>query len=336
MKDDARPVVKPGPTRYSAAVERAEQRAAAKRHCCNKYHCANDDSCGLSHDSSHRDKPQPSPVVYTFLEETKEPVKETRVDIKREGWTSGTDTPLPKACQLATCIHKEHQLSRDTTHDVPWKTLAELDKPECDCIPAGARVDLHEAAGTLRAELARICPEHGEKAEDSYRDAVRAELCLMSLTPHERKTVEELNRLSGISYSPTTCTDECDEHHTKGPGCLWHVVDTEGWCAPTACAVGICTNSDKHDPDCKGPGWGYVTPKIYGPVLDLPTISVKRGGIRRSRVRLSIKREGWREWYVLATVDASVAFIGPFKNRKKAESAQSTIRSITNALEGLQ
>lgn len=319
MKDDARPVVKPGPTRYSAAVERAEQRARKGCNLCPKESpvCPHDEDGNIRKGTCE--------------------VNATRVDIQREGWTSGTDAPLPKACQIATCGHKEHQLSRDTTHDVPWKTLTELDKPECDCIPVGARVDLHEAAGTLRAELARICPEHGEKAEDSYRDAVRAELCLMSLTPNERKTVEELNRLSGVKYSPTTCTDECDEHHTKGPGCLWHVIDPNhwsAWTAPSACAVGICTNSDKHEPGCKGPGWGYVTPRIYGPVLDLPTISVKRGGIRSSRVRLSIKREGWREWYVLATLDAGVAFIGPFKNRKKAESAQSALRSLTDALEG--
>lgn len=34
----------------------------------------------------------------------------TRVDIHTEGWTSGTDMPLPKNCQTATCHHKEHQL----------------------------------------------------------------------------------------------------------------------------------------------------------------------------------------------------------------------------------
>lgn len=40
-------------------------------------------------------------------------MKETRVDIQREGWTTGSDMPLPRACQTATCIHREHQLSKN-------------------------------------------------------------------------------------------------------------------------------------------------------------------------------------------------------------------------------
>lgn len=34
----------------------------------------------------------------------------TRVDIRTEGWTTGTDMPLPRDCQTALCIHKDHQL----------------------------------------------------------------------------------------------------------------------------------------------------------------------------------------------------------------------------------
>lgn len=36
----------------------------------------------------------------------------TRVDIRTEGWTTGTDMPLPRDCQTALCIHKDHQLTK--------------------------------------------------------------------------------------------------------------------------------------------------------------------------------------------------------------------------------
>lgn len=39
----------------------------------------------------------------------------TRVDIRTQGWTSGTDMPLPRHCQTALCHHKEHQLKNDLT-----------------------------------------------------------------------------------------------------------------------------------------------------------------------------------------------------------------------------
>jgi hypothetical protein len=255
MKDDGQTTAKrkPGPTRFSAAVERAEKR-----------------------------KQQEAGEV-----------KETRVDIKREGWTTGSDMPLPRACQTATCIHKEHQLTKDTSAELEDKLLA----------------DMKEAATRLR-ESAKLL----------------------------------------------VCSDECDEHHVYGPDCVanldpnhwsnWTDKREGGWCTPSSCAVGVCTNSDKHDESCEGPGWGYEYGKNAAwPPLDLPTVSVKRVGMRfwpmlpELSVRiLEYGRWFWKRYHVFAFASGAPGQgkqgipLGVYKSRWEAELQRDRIQQYTREI----
>lgn len=46
-----------------------------------------------------------------------------RADIPRAGITSGTDTLLPPACAIATCHHKDHQLTRTKLVEEPTEII---------------------------------------------------------------------------------------------------------------------------------------------------------------------------------------------------------------------
>lgn len=57
----------------------------------------------------------------------------TRIDIRTQGWTSGLDIlPLPRECQTALCIHKDHQLTtaKDTALDAAFIVDAALEAVE--------------------------------------------------------------------------------------------------------------------------------------------------------------------------------------------------------------
>lgn len=91
--------------------------------------------------------------------------------------------------------------------------------------------------------------------------------------------------------------------------------ETGDWCAP--------------DPNFKAAPLNDFIPRE---LLDLPTISVKRGGIRFSRVCYGVVREGWRQWYVKATY-GQIVMIGPFPKKKTAWLALEGMKLITDALE---
>lgn len=133
----------------------------------------------------------------------------TRIDIKTEGWTTGTDMPLPRDCQTATCIHKDHQLTKalaDVELDAEWALHAVLE--------------------------AQDPPNRGWAAPSSiFMDPTRAHAVYQSRKRWKRGWQRPTGRLSVL------CSDmECDKEHTSS--------------------------------------------LPLDPPLDLPSIAIKRGGLR--------------------------------------------------------
>lgn len=142
----------------------------------------------------------------------------TRVDIKTAGWISGTDMPLPRQCQTATCIHKDHQLTGKLPES-SWAPPSGYDKTALET--AFREHDAYEAVEPANRGWAM--PSH-----------------MMDIT--DRTHVETVQRKWWHfgAFSETkrevVCWDtECDKEHSLP--------------APL-------------------------------PLLDLPTVSVRRGGLR--------------------------------------------------------
>lgn len=97
--------------------------------------------------------------------------------------------------------------------------------------------------------------------------------------------------------------------------------DTGGWCAPSACAAGVCGSVWEHDPGCE-----------YAVVLDLPRIQVKRGGIRHARFVVSThvysrKPHWWsrKTWHLRMQVWNGVEHVTAvldLDNKARAEAAE--------------
>lgn len=112
-----------------------------------------------------------------------------------------------------------------------------------------------------------------------------------------------------------------------------------GWCAPSRCAVGVCTTDAEHEEGCEGPGWAYARLRIGGGMLMLPEITVNRGGIRFQRfpVHTTVIKTGFREFYVTVRVTGqdNADRIGPFGKRKRAENAKKVIDTMTRMLDDM-
>lgn len=116
------------------------------------------------------------------------------------------------------------------------------------------------------------------------------------------------------------------------------VPETGGWCAPSRCAVGVCTTDAEHDESCEGPGWAYARLRIGGDMLMLPEITVRRGGIRYPRFHLhtAIRKTGWRKWVVRTFYHPPTALeIGPFKKREQAEAAEKALLLLNRQVSDL-
>lgn len=77
------------------------------------------------------------------------------------------------------------------------------------------------------------------------------------------------------------------------------LMESGGWCAPSACAVGICTNVSVHDDECPSPGWGYNEWEgvdMSLPWLLLPELKIKRGGIRHPWFRVETAISMHKRW----------------------------------------
>lgn len=140
----------------------------------------------------------------------------------------------------------------------------------------------------------------------------------------------------------------CDVAGTQYYHCPTHKPETGGWCAPSPCATGVCNSYSIHDADCKGPGWAYnmSTYHLADGVLDLPSISVKRGGIRfwpmlpDANIRVITTGWGlWKKYHVLAfpppvapTYGSTGVPIGVFTTRWEAEMCKEGIEKYLRAV----
>lgn len=116
-------------------------------------------------------------------------------------------------------------------------------------------------------------------------------------------------------------------------------IRSSGWVAPSACAAGICKTGDDHNDACNGAGGAYAQGNWGTPLLSLPALSVRRGGIKflRYPVYTSVRKAGWHEFYVQVRVhmqEESVE-IGPFTRRKYAVSAQEVIMDTARSINEL-
>lgn len=160
--------------------------------------------------------------------------------------------------------------------------------------------------------------------------------------PEQRVTMEQRWAAARAACDAGTCDPGEKKFHRAGcerKGMAaenWGdtpVVDqTGGWCAPSRCEVGICTDAERHDASCQGPGHAYQMMRnadTTGPLLELPEVKVKRGGLRWPITRLewAIKPRhtlfrkrysvGWR----VLGVAGEINWIDGFHTREDADNA---------------
>jgi len=117
--------------------------------------------------------------------------------------------------------------------------------------------------------------------------------------------------LRGESMLMLPSTSESDESVSAAE-------QTGGWCAPSHAQVF---------------GWAHT------PAMELPTIGIKRGGIRFARfpVYTTVKKMGFRTFYVQTRVhsQSNHDLIGPFKKRKQAQHAKDVVDAMNRTIDDL-
>lgn len=225
------------------------------------------------------------------------------------------------------------------TMEERWRRAREA----CDagiCDPAEKKFHRAGCMRKIRAEALVVQSEtavadpfyydpHGlpdmSKYEEGRKKALRELAEGMDVPPEVRDMAAE-------NWGDTPVTTK--QPHSDDSAEIWGApvdhTNARGWCAPSRCAVGVCLPEDPHDEDCPGPGSAYHKRfDTTGPLLELPEVRVRRGGLRWPVTRLShsvsVTKDHWwsRRRYEVWTVVLGSAtpsiHMGTFATRGEAD-----------------
>lgn len=217
-------------------------------------------------------------------------------------------------------------------------------------------------AGCLCGKTTRECGDclgmvaHLEKQSgiapkpEDYDDAPLLCICTEPYSDEARRAGMSWGGVSAtISGACPLCQDGCPPEcrsltltriEEKLEKALPGLVQAGGWCAPSACGAGICQVNDEHDEDCPEPGWAYKQQASATCVedLSLPSLVVKRGGIRHARFIInthiySRKPHWWnrRTWHLRVQTwngEEYVTSVLDLDSKERAEAAELQVKLV--------